>query len=110
MGTSDVAGKPGESTRRLTQREAEAVLNGTARYAHLIPIVDEGSPLRQGFTYIDLSRLGLGPFIAVAGQSAIEGQLVVPRRAIDPELWLQLVVHEAAEVDSPQQADQAAES
>lgn len=56
-----------------------------------IPVLVTGSQLRQGSVYVDLDNPAAGPFRAVGGQHAEEGQRLVPKHRIEFDLWNALV-------------------
>jgi len=55
-----------------------------------LQVLEPGTRLEQGGTYIDLNRLGEGPFKALAGHEAAEGNRYVAKRETDYELWNRL--------------------
>jgi hypothetical protein len=56
-----------------------------------LPILEPGTRLEQGGMYLDLNRLGEGPFKALGGHEATEGDRYVAKRDTDYELWNRLV-------------------
>jgi hypothetical protein len=52
-----------------------------------IPVLEEGSPLRQGATYVDLNASARGEFTASGNMVAIPGSALVPKAAVDYEAW-----------------------
>jgi hypothetical protein len=52
-----------------------------------IPVLEEGSPLRQGATYVDLNASRRGEFTATGDMVAIAGSALVPKAAVDYEAW-----------------------
>jgi hypothetical protein len=56
-----------------------------------LQILEPGTRLEQGGTYVDLNRLGEGPFKALGGHDATEGDRYVAKRDTDYELWNRLV-------------------
>jgi hypothetical protein len=55
-----------------------------------LPILELGSRLEQGGTYIDLNRLDDGPFKALGGHKATTDNRYVAKRDTDYELWNRL--------------------
>ena len=56
-----------------------------------LPVLEPGTRLEQGGTYVDLNRLGDGPFKALGGHVAMKGDRYVAKRDTDYELWNRLV-------------------
>lgn len=56
-----------------------------------LPILEPGTRLEQGGTYLDLNRLDEGPFKALGGHESTEGDRYVAKRDTDYELWNRLV-------------------
>jgi hypothetical protein len=56
-----------------------------------LTVVQSGTRLEQGGTYVDLNRLADGPFKALASQEANENNRYVAKRDTDYELWNRLV-------------------
>jgi hypothetical protein len=67
-----------------------------------IPILPEGSWLKQGATYLDLSHRDQGPFTAGANMVAGPGNRYIPKSEVDYPLWNRL-----AGVTDPARLDQA---
>ena len=56
-----------------------------------LQVLERGTRLEQGGTYIDLNRLAEGPFKALGGHEATENDRYVAKRDTDYELWNRLV-------------------
>ena len=56
-----------------------------------LSVIQPGASLDQGGTYVDLNRLGDGPFKALGGHDATEANRFVAKRDTDYELWNRLV-------------------
>jgi hypothetical protein len=67
-----------------------------------LQILEPGTRLEQGGTYVDLNRLAEGPFKALGGHEASEENRYIAKRDIDYELWNRLVSEDGGpEVDRP---------
>jgi hypothetical protein len=89
--------------KRLYNRLNELTSDQLARLA----IVQTGTRLEQGGTYLDLNNRGKGPFRALGSHEVSAGERIVAKRDTDFELWNELVgdQHEA-EVERPETAPQ----
>jgi hypothetical protein len=56
-----------------------------------LPVLEPGTRLEQGGAYVDLNRLEEGPFKALGGHEAEQGNRYVAKRDTDYELWNRLV-------------------
>jgi hypothetical protein len=56
-----------------------------------LQVLEPGTRLEQGGTYVDLNRLGDGPFQALGGHEATEAHRYIAKRDTDYELWNRLV-------------------
>ena len=56
-----------------------------------LQVLELGTRLEQGGTYVDLNRLAEGPFKAIGGHEATERNRYVAKRDTDYELWNRLV-------------------
>lgn len=56
-----------------------------------LSIVNTGTRLEQGGTYLDLNERGRGPFTALGGQEAEQSNRYVAKKDTDYELWNDLV-------------------
>ena len=56
-----------------------------------LQVLEPGTRLEQGGMYVDLNRLGEGPFKALGGHEATEADRYVAKRDTDYELWNRLV-------------------
>jgi hypothetical protein len=79
--------RPAVADKRLHERLSELTNDELARLA----VLDPGARLEQGGTYVDLDRLGDGPFQAIGGHEAQAGQRIIAKRDTDYELWNRLV-------------------
>jgi hypothetical protein len=68
-------------------RGAHVSLTGQKR----LPIVKPGEALRPGEIYLDLKQPAHGPFRALEGQTAGQGNAYIAQGNLTPELWNQLV-------------------
>ena len=68
-------------------RGAHVSLTGEAR----LPILQPGDPLEAGEIYLDLRHPGEGPFRALEGQAAGDGNSYVAQGNLAPDFWNQLV-------------------
>jgi hypothetical protein len=56
-----------------------------------LQVLEPGTRLEQGGTYVDLNRLADGPFQALGGHTATAGNRYIAKRDTDYELWNRLV-------------------
>ena len=56
-----------------------------------LQVLEPGTRLEQGGTYVDLNRLSEGPFKALGGHEATQNERYVAKRDTDYELWNRLV-------------------
>jgi hypothetical protein len=56
-----------------------------------LQVLEPGTRLEQGGTYVDLNRLNEGPFKALGGHEATQNDRYVAKRDTDYELWNRLV-------------------
>ena len=71
-----------------------------------LSVLEAGTALDQGGTYVDLNELGRGPFKAIGGQEAAKEHRYVAKRDTDYELWNRLVGRDAeVEVERPAGAE-----
>jgi hypothetical protein len=56
-----------------------------------LQVLEPGTRLEQGGTYVDLNRLSEGPFKALGGHEAKQNDRYVAKRDTDYELWNRLV-------------------
>ncbi len=56
-----------------------------------LPVLEAGTRLEQGGTYLDLNDRAGGPFKALGGQEATAERRYVAKKDMDYELWNQLV-------------------
>ena len=78
---------PAVADKRLHERLPELTNDELARLA----ILEPGTRLEQGGTYVDLDRRDDGPFQAIGGHEVRAGQRVIAKRDTDYELWNRLV-------------------
>jgi len=90
-------GRVGERLQKEGQRTADDVKEAhrllkdfTDDQLKQIPILPEGSRLEQDATYIDLAAADRKEFKATSGMEAKPGQLLVPKREVDYQLWNRL--------------------
>ena len=71
-----------------------------------LQVLEPGTRLEQGGTYVDLNRLGDGPFKALGGHEATAGDRFVAKRDTDYELWNRLVGDDRdPEIERPDEGD-----
>ena len=71
-----------------------------------LQVLEPGSRLEQGGTYVDLNRLGDGPFKALGGHEASQRDRYVAKRDTDYELWNRLVGEDdQPEIERPNEGD-----
>ena len=97
------AGDTTSSTRPLAHHEAPRVRARLGQRADTVSVFRAGTRLREGATYLDLDRLGDGPFVARGRQEVEEGQLIVSKKLLDHETWNDIV---GQGVPSPTGADE----
>jgi hypothetical protein len=56
-----------------------------------IAVLEPGTRLEQGGTYVDLNKLDDGPFRAMAGHETTRRDRIIAKRDTDYELWNRLV-------------------
>ena len=67
-----------------------------------LQVLEPGTRLEQGGTYVDLNRLAEGPFKALGGHEANEDTRYIAKRDTDYDLWNRLVGQDAEpEVERP---------
>jgi hypothetical protein len=71
-----------------------------------LQVLEPGTRLEQGGTYVDLNRLSDGPFKALGGHEATAGNRYVAKRDTDYELWNRLVGQDDdPEVERPTESE-----
>ena len=92
ISTARPGGHADDSTAAVADKHLHNQLPGldNAELATLA-VLEPGTPLDQGSVYVDLNDLGRGPFKAIGGQQAGEGDRFVAKRDTDHELWNSLV-------------------
>jgi hypothetical protein len=89
---------PAVDDKRLHSRLPELSSDELSR----LQILEPGTRLEQGGTYVDLNRLGEGPFKALGGHKASENTRYIAKRDTDYELWNRLVgEHADPDVERP---------
>jgi hypothetical protein len=72
-----------------------------------LQVLKPGTRLEQGGTYIDLNRLSDGPFKALGGHQATEGNRYVAKRDTDYELWNRLAGQDGdPEIERPNEVEE----
>jgi hypothetical protein len=67
-----------------------------------LQVLEPGTRLEQGGTYVDLNRLGEGPFKALGGHEASEENRYIAKRDTDYELWNRVVrEHADSDIERP---------
>ena len=68
-----------------------------------LSVLEAGTALEQGGTYLDLNDLARGPFKAIGGHEAGPGNRYIAKRDTDYELWNRLASqHREPEVERPE--------
>ena len=101
-------GGHGEESRPAVADKAlhEALPELTDAELGRLAVLEPGTALEQGGTYLDLNDLGRGPFKAIGGQEAGAGNRFVAKRDTDYELWNRLAgQHREAAVERPAGAE-----
>ena len=100
---AEPGGHADESTSAADDKDIARTLQGwdDGELAQL-SVLEPGTALDQGGTYVDLNDLGRGPFKAMGGHEAGSGNRYVAKRDTDYELWNKLVGQETeARVERP---------
>jgi hypothetical protein len=66
-----------------------------------LEILETGTPLEQGATYLDLKDRKRGPFKAIGGQSVESNERMVAKKTTDYELWNRLTTDREPEIERP---------
>ena len=66
-----------------------------------LEILETGTPLEQGGTYLDLKDLKRGPFKAIGGQEVESSERIVAKKTTDYELWNRLTTDREPEIERP---------
>src|SRR4051794_7696761 len=66
-----------------------------------LAVLEPGTRLEQGSTYLDLDELRRGPFTAMGGDEVRPGHRVVAKRETDHELWNRLLELAGREESAP---------
>ena len=91
---------PAVADKRLHERLPELTSDELAR----LSVLEPGTRLEQGGSYVDLDRLDAGPFQAIGGHEARAGQRIVAKRDTDYELWNRLVGQDTEpQIERPEQ-------
>ena len=80
-----------ESVPAADDKELHGKLPIAATELARLSVLEEGTQLEQGGTYVDLNDLARGPFSAIGGHVATRGSRIVAKRDTDYELWNGLV-------------------
>jgi hypothetical protein len=81
------ASAPAVEDKDLHERLPELTSDELSR----LQVLEPGTRLEQGGTYVDLNRLNEGPFKAIGGHEATQNDRYVAKRDTDYELWNRLV-------------------
>jgi hypothetical protein len=93
---------PASADKLLHNRLSELTGDELSR----LQILEPGTRLEQGAAYVDLNRLSDGPFKAIGGHEATEGNRYVAKRDTDYELWNRLVGQDSdPEIERPNEGD-----
>jgi hypothetical protein len=103
--------RPAVDDKDLHERFPQLTQDELAR----LPILKAGTHLEQGGVYLDLNHLERGPFKALAGQQAGNGDRYVAKRDVDYELWNRLVEQDRGapaepRIEHPQSAGESIEA
>jgi hypothetical protein len=91
---TELGGHVEESVRGVDDKALHEQLGGlTNDELARLSVLQPGTRLEQGGTYLDLNDLERGPFKAIGGQEAGRRDRYVAKRDIDYELWNRLVGH-----------------
>lgn len=90
QGPDTTQGVPASDIKRLHEKLQSFTNDELAA----LPVVEKGTRLEQGKTYIDLNDLDRGEFTALASQSAGPKNLYVAKNAVDYRIWDRLRGHE----------------
>ena len=110
LAPDDSAGRPGgHADESAPAADDKALRNrlpalGADELARLA-VLEEGTRLDQGGTYLDLNDPDRGPFKAIGGQDSGPGNRYVAKRDTDYELWNRLVGDQRAAVERPSSDD-----
>jgi len=66
-----------------------------------LEILETGTPLEQGATYLDLKDRQRGPFKAIGGQAVEASDRMVAKKTTDYDLWNRLTSDREAEIERP---------
>ena len=66
-----------------------------------LPVLQAGTQLEQGHTYLDLNDLRRGPFKAIGGQEAGKQNRYIAKTDVDYELWNELAGDREPEIERP---------
>ena len=66
-----------------------------------LPVLQTGTRLEQGHTYLDLNDLRRGPFKAIGGQEAGKQHRYIAKTDVDYELWNELAGDREPEIERP---------
>lgn len=86
-----LGGHGDESRPAVDDKELHRTLDLTADELARLSLLETGTRLEQGGSYVDLDDRERGPFTAIGGQEAGAGQRIVAKRDTDYELWNRLV-------------------
>jgi hypothetical protein len=94
---------PASADKVLHNRLPELTGDELAR----LQVLEPGTRLEQGGTYVDLNRLSDGPFKAIGGHAATEDNCYVAKRDTDYELWNRLVGQDSdPDIERPNESDE----
>lgn len=105
--TGDPGGHADESAPAVDDKELHNKLSGLndGELARLA-VIEPGTQLEQGGTYLDLNQLDKGPFKALGGHAASRTERLIAKRETDYLLWNRLVGRDAEpEVERPADAE-----
>jgi hypothetical protein len=107
----DTTGEPGghadESVSAVDDKDLRSKFAGLkndelARLA----VIERGTQLEQGGTYLDLNQLDKGPFKALGGHAAAPDERLIAKRDTDYLIWNRLVGQDAEpDIERPETAD-----
>ncbi len=87
----DGGGHAAESIPAADDKALHSALGLDGSELARLAILEVGTRLEQGGTYVDLTELERGPFTALGGHEVARGSRIVAKRDTDYELWNRLV-------------------
>jgi hypothetical protein len=113
LGRDSTGGQPGaghadQSHNATDDKELHALLGLDTDDLDRVPVLEPGTKLQQGGTYVDLNDPERRPFKAMGGHEAGPDNRYVPKRDTDHEMWNELVGQgREADVERPEGIEEA---